>query len=93
VTRHVRTLRARTQQEIFQTTTLQWPKKPKLTQDRAFGQQRQTWVCTNEPGYKISRCALPDFTLIYPKWAEKQPSYHRTLKAAQAAAETHRNQD
>ena len=73
-------------------TRLEWPKRPRKSWDRCFGAVRLTWK-DRESGYTISRCTLPDFTVVYPKWADKRPTYHRTLKAAIQAAEEHRNHD
>lgn len=72
------------------TVKLEWSKRPRVAWDHTFGEKRYTWR-TREDGYQISRCTMPDFTLIYPAWARKRPTYHRTLKGAMAAAEAHRN--
>lgn len=71
-------------------TKLQWPKRPKVTTDRCFQCRRLTWRCKSEPGYQISVCVL-DYCLVYPRWADKLPTRHPTLEAAQRAAEEHRN--
>ena len=68
---------------------LTWRKQ--VAFDKCFGAERTTWRCREER-YTISQCSLPDFTLIYPAWSGKRPTYHRTLGAAQAAAEEHRNE-
>lgn len=71
---------------------LDWPLRPRKTWDRCFGAVRLTWKSKTD-GYAISRCVLPDFTLVFPPWAAKRPTYHRSLAAAQRAAEAHRNSE
>lgn len=73
---------------------LDWPALPRRTIDPNFG-RRQTWRCRSDQ-YTISR--IPDYLpgeylLTYPKWADKQPTRHRTLRAAQRVAEKHRNSE
>ena len=61
---------------------LAWPARPRVTQDRNFGR------CLNGiPDY------LPEeWACHYPRWADKFPTRHRSLRAAQRAAEEHRNE-
>jgi hypothetical protein len=73
-------------------TRLDWPAKPRRSEDRNFG-RRQTWR-DRESGYLITRIpdVLPDeFALHFPRWAQLLPRRFRTLAAAQRWAQRHRN--
>jgi hypothetical protein len=74
-------------------TKLDWPARPKRTIDPSFG-RRLTWRCKTD-AYQIS--SIPEYLkgeycLTYPRWACKLPTRHRSLRAAQKAAQLHRNE-